>query len=260
MARIGSTPRWRTSPREYASGTGSIWRGTPRVAGALRQAPPCIGRCAPATKPPRAVLALPSLPSPAPAPLVVATNGSRTTRATVLARSACSACSAFSGAQAQRARTDVTGQLGTPDAGVDWRFQVPPDLVPSAARGLGTQEGTNAHLLAERMKHKGMAWRTTGARAMAKVRALVTNHTLAPWCNRRSNAAACGARAAHGFASPGPLPWPQTSFPASHGPSLIPPPPSSTASTLAPVTGTAQLETVSAWHRGSHGRRCDQPR
>jgi len=69
------------------------------------------------------VLALPSLPPPANAPaappLVVATNGSHTTRATVLARSACSACSAFSVAQAQRARTDVTGQLGTPDAGVD---------------------------------------------------------------------------------------------------------------------------------------------
>ena len=110
---------------------------------------------------------------------MVATNGSHTTRVTEATRSA---CSAFSVAQAQRARTTVTGQIGTSDAGVDWRFQVLPDLVPPDARGLGTQEGTNAHLLAKRMKHKGMAWRAPSARAMANVRELVTNGALTPWC------------------------------------------------------------------------------
>ena len=126
-------------------------RSVARVATARQPALPGLEAFAWPAGAARAARALPPpANAPAPAPLVVATNGSHTTRATVLARSA---CSAFSGAQAQRARTDVTGQLGTPDAGVDWRFQVPPDLVPSAARGLGTQEGTNAHLLAKRMKH-----------------------------------------------------------------------------------------------------------
>ncbi len=40
---------------------------------------------------------------------------------------------------------------------------------------LGTQEGTNAHLLARRMKRKGMAWSARRARYLAKARELVTN-------------------------------------------------------------------------------------
>ena len=146
---------------------------------------------------------------------MVATNGSHTTRVTEATRSA---CSAFSVAQAQRARTTVTGQIGTSDAGVDWRFQVLPDLVPPDARGLGTQEGTNAHLLAKRMKHKGMAWRAPSARAMAKVRELVTNGALTPWCHRMPGAPAIAppARRPGGVASPGPLPWPRVPCPAAH--------------------------------------------
>ena len=58
----------------------------------------------------------------------------------------------------------------------------PPQEVPPDARGLGTQEGTNAHLLARRMKRRGCSWTVPGARAMAKARELVTNGTLAPWC------------------------------------------------------------------------------
>jgi hypothetical protein len=95
---------------------------------------------------------------------------------------------------------------------------VPPELVPADARALGTQEGTNAHLLAKRIKHKGMAWRTAGARAMAKTRELVTNRTLAPWCHREGAPAPAAPRAPGGFAPPGPLPWPQAACLSSHGP------------------------------------------
>ena len=80
-------------------------------------------------------------------------------------------------------------------------------------------EGTNAHLLAKRMKHKGMAWRTAGARAMAKTRELVTNAALAPWCHRSPAAAGPPVpRVPGGFAPAGPLPWPQVSVPAAQGP------------------------------------------
>jgi Uncharacterised protein family (UPF0236) len=128
---------------------------------------------------------------------------------------------AWSGAQIQRARATFTGQVGTPDAAVDWRRQVPPDLVPPGARGLGTQEGTNAHLLARRMKHKGMAWRSAGARALAKARELVTNggpRTLAPWCHRPAPTTPPRPLHPGGGAAAGPLPWPQVACPAAHGP------------------------------------------
>jgi hypothetical protein len=69
----------------------------------------------------------------------------------------------------------------------------------------------------KRMKRKGMAWRAAGARAMAKARELVTNGTLAPWC-RRPPPAAAAPRAPGGFAPAGPLPWPEASCPAAHGP------------------------------------------
>ena len=125
---------------------------------------------------------------------------------------------AWSATQIHRARTTFTGQTDTSDAAVDWRLQVPPPLVPPDARGLGTQEGTNAHVLAKRMKHKGMAWRTTSARAMAKVRELVTNGCLAPWCHRPTPPAPTAPRHPGGRTAPGPLPWPQVSCPPAHGP------------------------------------------
>ena len=120
--------------------------------------------------------------------------------------------------QRRRARATLAGQVATPDAATDWRLQVPPACVPPDARGLGTMEGTNAHLLAKRMKHKGMAWRAAGARAMAKTRELVTNGTLAPWCQRPPAAAPPPPRVPGGFAPTGPLPWPQVSCPAAQGP------------------------------------------
>jgi Uncharacterised protein family (UPF0236) len=90
----------------------------------------------------------------------------------------------WSRAQVARARTAVTGQVATADAGADWRRRVAPHEVPPGARALGTQEGTNAHLLARRMKRRGCSWTVPGARAMAKARELVANGALAPWCLR----------------------------------------------------------------------------
>lgn len=160
--------------------------------------------------PPRAVPSLPPPPDTASPPAAAGAAPSVRTRS-----------GPWSGAQIQRARTTFTGQVGTPDAAVDWRLQVPPDLVPPGARGLGTQEGANAHLLAKRMKHKGMAWRTSGARALAKARELVTNgdqRTLAPWCHRTAPTPPLLPLHPGGAAAAGPLPWPQVSCPAAHGP------------------------------------------
>ncbi len=157
------------------------------------------------TTPSLGTAAVPAVASPTTEPA----HGSRTTRST------------WSVAQIQRARATFTGQARTPDGAVDWRLQVSPDLVPPGARGLGTQEGTNANLLARRMKHKGMAWRATGARAMAKARELVTNGgaaALTPWCTRHAPPPLLSSRYPGGFAGAGPVPWPQAACSATHGP------------------------------------------
>lgn len=129
--------------------------------------------------------------------------------------------------QVARARRALRGQVGTPDAGADWRTQVAIEEVPPGARALGTQEGTNAHLLARRMKHRGMSWTVRGAQAMGKARELVTNGTLAPWCFATSPTAPAGvgtgatprARRPRVTGMPdAPLPWPQATCPAAHGP------------------------------------------
>ena len=163
-----------------------------------------------------ALLALPAPPPAAPLlpPPPAAAGAGAAPRARVRSGT-------WSGAQIQRARTAFTGQVGTPGAATDWRLQVPPDLVPPGARALGTQEGTNAHLLAKRMKHKGMAWRPPGARALAKARELVTNggqRSLSPWCHRTAPTTSPPPLHPGGAAASGPLPWPQVSCPATHGP------------------------------------------
>ena len=49
-------------------------------------------------------------------------------------------------------------------------------------------EGNQAHLLAGRMKKgKGRSWSPTGARHMAKVRELLANQELKPWCYRQEH-------------------------------------------------------------------------
>ena len=170
------------------------------------------------TTPPRAVALLPAPAPVTPARLAVATSAARTTQGT------------WSAAQVARARTTFTGQVHAPDAAVDWRLQVPPELVPPDARGLGTQEGTNAHLLAKRMKHKGMAWSAPGARHLAKARELLTNgghDALATWCHCPPAPTPATPRAPGGFAPTAPLPWPQVRCPDAHGPLTDP-----TAATL----------------------------
>jgi hypothetical protein len=123
-----------------------------------------------------------------------------------------------------RSRAALRAQVATPDAGADWRHRLPPEALRAVApdaRGMGTMEGTNAHLLAKRMKKKGMAWTVPGARRLAKVRELVANGALAPWCHRPAGPPpfAPGApRHPGGFAPPGPLPWPRRACPAAHGP------------------------------------------
>jgi hypothetical protein len=156
----------------------------------------------PAPPPPGRLPPPPAAPPPAPGP-TDARRGSPT----------------WSVDQRRRARATLVGQVATPDAAADWRGRVPPAFVPPDARGLGTMEGTNAHLLAKRMKHKGMAWRAAGARAMAKASELVTNQALAPWCHHPPAGGAPPApRVPGGFAPAAPLPWPRVSCPAAQGP------------------------------------------
>ena len=127
----------------------------------------------------------------------------------------------WSPTQVARARADLEAQVRRADAATDWRRQVAPEEVPADARALGTMEGTNAHLLARRMKHRGMAWTVRGARALAKVRELVTNGALPAWCaGPAAPAPFAPGRPAHpgGFAPQGPQPWPQATCPGAHGP------------------------------------------
>ncbi len=170
-----------------------------------------------ASEPP---LALVHVPAAAPLAAIAAPSGS----SAPLASSERPAKPAqWSRAQVKRARTTVTATLTTDDAGRDWRLQVAPEEVPADARALGTMEGTNFHLFAKRTKRKGMAWTVDGARAMLKVRELVANHTLPFWSTRASTTTAASPalvvpHTLGGFAPPGPLPWPQVSCPAAHGP------------------------------------------
>ena len=66
--------------------------------------------------------------------------------------------------------------------GLDWRTRLGIDR--EAGRGLGCMEGNEAHLLAERMKHKGRSWSPAGAHYMAKVQELVANEEMDRWCYR----------------------------------------------------------------------------
>jgi hypothetical protein len=171
------------------------------------------------------LLAVPALPPPSPRlalpppTMPAATPGSTATAAAPAPPE--SRRAHWSRRQVERARRAVRGQVGTPDAGADWRTQVASHEVPPDARALGTQEGTNAHLLARRMKRRGTSWTVPGARAMGKARELVTNGTLAPWCLTATVRAAAAPPRRHGRVAglpDAPLPWPQVACPAAHGP------------------------------------------
>jgi hypothetical protein len=102
--------------------------------------------------------------------------------------------------------------------GVDWRAQLGVDM--EEGRGLGCMEGTQAHLLAARMKHKGRSWSPAGARHMAKVQELCANHELDGWCYRKTEN---DALQRHDTRRPralrtDPTDWLQASVPALHGP------------------------------------------
>jgi len=88
------------------------------------------------------------------------------------------------GKQAQQSYRWVT-KVAQEGWGLDWRFRQ--NVTDDTERGLGCMEGNQAHLLAVRMKGKGRSWSPTGARNMAKVRELLANQEVKPWCYRQKH-------------------------------------------------------------------------
>jgi len=88
------------------------------------------------------------------------------------------------GKQAQQAYRWVN-KVAQEGWGLDWRIRQ--KVTDDAARGLGCMEGNLAHLLAVRMKGKGRSWSPSGARHMAKVRELLANQEIQPWCFRQAD-------------------------------------------------------------------------
>jgi hypothetical protein len=64
------------------------------------------------------------------------------------------------------------------DGLLDWRGA---GLVPEGARSLGASEGEINHVLAARMKKRGMSWGTAGAHRVALLRCLDAEGRLADW-------------------------------------------------------------------------------
>jgi hypothetical protein len=71
------------------------------------------------------------------------------------------------------------------DRGKDWRKKVTCLEIPQEARGLGTMEGNESNLFADRMKDRGMSWRISGAQRMGKAIELSHNGELNNWVGRR---------------------------------------------------------------------------
>ena len=120
--------------------------------------------------------------------------------------------------QVARARAAVHGQVGTPDAGADWRAQVDPGGGPAGRPRAGHPGGHQRpppgpadEAPRDELDHPRRP-------AMAKARELVTNGTLAPWCLAPAGAAdappprrpgaspACPGRPCPGRALPVPPP------------------------------------------------------
>jgi hypothetical protein len=71
------------------------------------------------------------------------------------------------------------------ESGKDWRKKVTKLEIPQESRGLGTMEGNESNLFADRMKDRGMSWRISGAQRMGKAIELSHNGELNNWVGRR---------------------------------------------------------------------------
>jgi len=71
------------------------------------------------------------------------------------------------------------------DRGKDWRKKVTSMEIPEGARGLGTMEGNESNLFADRMKDHGMSWTISGAQRMGKAIELTRNGELSNFVGRR---------------------------------------------------------------------------
>ncbi len=71
------------------------------------------------------------------------------------------------------------------ERGKDWRKKVTWLEIPTDARGLGTMEGNQSNLFADRMKDRGMSWRISGAQRMGKAIELSRNGELGNFVGRR---------------------------------------------------------------------------
>ena len=89
------------------------------------------------------------------------------------------------GKTAQKSRDYVLKRL---EKGLDWRLKVAEDFqIPEGARGLGTIEGNESNLFADRMKDRGMSWTIPGAQHMGKAIQLSRNGELRKWCGRNTS-------------------------------------------------------------------------
>ena len=68
---------------------------------------------------------------------------------------------------------------------MDWRKKVTSIEIPEGARGLGTMEGNESNLFADRMKDRGMSWTICGAQRMGKAIELARNGELSNWVGCR---------------------------------------------------------------------------
>ena len=86
-----------------------------------------------------------------------------------------------SGKEAEKERVKVLKQK---EIGIDWRKKAEGRDYPEGSRGLGTMEGNESNLIADRMKDRGMSWTIHGAQGMGKAIELVYNGELSNWCGR----------------------------------------------------------------------------
>ena len=212
-ARTGSTPRWRASRQAVRQRDGfhlarDAARGWGPDAGATLYQAVRAGDQATAT----ALLALPAPPRARPGCPRRPTRPRRPPRPAP-ARAA-PPRGTWSATQASAPGRPSSARSRTPDAGSDWRVQVPPALVPPDARGPGHAGGhqrapagqaheAQGHGLARRRRPRHGQGPRTGHQRRA----------LAPWCHRPPPAAAPLAPRAR---------WLRPGRPAPLAPGLLP--------------------------------------